>query len=268
MTEGAGRLDRNVPQDLWPYSRLIRSIKLAGYVLAFIVTTLLANLFPASRRRRAISRVVSYFSARGLQTVGIRTTGTARVPSGGSLVVANHLSYLDILVMASFFPAVFVTSLDLGKESIIGSICRIAGCVFVNRRSPFGLQKEIAEIARLINEGHTVVIFPEATTSDGRGVAQFRSALLEAAGQAQAPIQPLCFNYRDVDGEPLSAENRDRMFYYGGMTFFPHVFRLTAITSATVEVTPLPPVMPGTRNRKDAARTVEDAIRAAYRPIP
>ena len=113
----------------------------------------------------------------------------------GLLWVSNHLSYLDIGAYASLRPVVFVTSQDLRADPVLGTLAALGGSVFVNRKSPRSLRSEIANLAGLVKEGYTVMIFPEATSSDGERVLPFKPALFEAAVAAGRPVQMSAIRY-------------------------------------------------------------------------
>lgn len=222
-----------------------------------------------SRLRRArLLKNTSLFARLMLGLLGIRVSlGHGRPKKTGHiLIVANHVSYVDVLVIASLVPAVFITSTELAGTLFLGMLARLGGSLFVERRKVAGLKKEIAEISRVLREGHPVVLFPEGTTSNGERVHPFRNALFDAAITADADILPLCLRYTHLDGETLTPKNRDRIFYYGGATFSQHFPRLLSIASVEAEVLPLPIIKVHTRDsRKELAALAHDAVSRAYK---
>jgi 1-acyl-sn-glycerol-3-phosphate acyltransferase len=154
-----------------------------------------------------------------------------------SLIVSNHLSYLDILVIASVYPTCFVTSTEIRDIPFLGHICKLGGCVFVNRRNKKNINNEIKEISDALANNLNVLIFPEATSTNGEEVIRFRRPLFTAAKNVNAPILPLCLNYTHVNGQQLTRENRDKVFWYGEMTFFSHfwgVMELERISTSLI----------------------------------
>jgi len=141
------------------------------------------------------------------------------------ILVGNHLSYLDILALLSVEPMCFVTSVETRDSGILGWISRMGGALFVERRRKAGLQKEINEIESALCEGFPVVIFPEATSTNGEKVLPFRSSLFQAA-MNQNRIQPFCIQYNRIDGSTVNIANRDDIYWYGDMTFWRHVWKV------------------------------------------
>ena len=114
--------------------------------------------------------------------------GAEVLPHGGGMTVSNHLSYVDVLLIATRYPVVFVTSTEVRDGFALGPLCRLAGGAFVDRRSTSKLRTEIAALARLMREGLHVVVFPEATSTRGDRVLPFKAAMFEAVRMAERPL--------------------------------------------------------------------------------
>lgn len=172
-------------------------------------------------------------------------------------IVSNHLSYIDVLIISACYPSLFVTSTDTLAIPFIGTITRFFGCIFVNRKKPYQIKKEIRSIHHLLDLGLNVVVFPEATSSNGDSVLPFRSALFEALKGTSAHILPLKITYKNINGDPLHSLNRDRICYYGEMEFFPHLKQFLRLKSISAELevrTPLEVLPHDTRTTlRDAA---------------
>lgn len=143
-----------------------------------------------------------------------------------ALLVLNHLSYLDVLVLASQAPMCFVTSVEMKESLGLGWIVRLAGCLFVERRDKRSLHKEVLEITEALKHGFHVVVFPEATSTNGEELLRFRSPLFTAAVDAGVDVKTMALNYDHIDRSPITKRNRDIVCWYGDMTFAPHVLRL------------------------------------------
>ena len=142
------------------------------------------------------------------------------------LVVANHVSYIDIMILSSLHPFVFITSVEMGDNPFLGDITRLGGSLYTNRKTVVSLPGEIAKFAAAIKQGFNVILFPEGTSTDGSDIRPFRSSLFETAIQAQADILPICIKYTRIDSEPRSEANRDLVCWYGDMSFAPHFMKL------------------------------------------
>ena len=182
------------------------------------------------------------------------------------LVVANHLSYLDPFMIAAILPTLFVTSVDMGETAGLGHVCKIAGCIFVERRNRSTIEKDIAQMTDALNAGLNVTIFPEGTSSDGTDLLPFKKSLLMSALFAQKNILPITLKYTEVDGEPFTRANHDKICWYGDeMPFGSHFLKLMGAKSLKVEVHFLPviKVTPDSTRQELAAQSFE-AIRTRY----
>ncbi len=206
-----------------------------------------------------------------LRLYGVRVTaaGSGKLaPHRGHLVVANHLSYVDVLVIASLAPVVFVTSMELRNTLLLGQLARLSGSLFVERRKSSGLRQEIDAITGVLIQGFSVVLFPEGTTFNGDCVHPFKQSLLDAAIKANCSILPVCLRYQRVNGKPLSAASRDAVLYYGGVSFFQHFPRFLTLRSVEVKISVLHPISAGAdESRKQLTLRAHEAICAEYQAL-
>jgi len=204
------------------------------------------------------------------KALGIRVSLQSRgngIGSGKSvLILSNHLSYVDIFVISSFFPVSFIASVDEVKSDLLlGKATELSGGYFVERRNRSGLRTEIESISEILELGINVALFPEGTTSNGDRVLPFKTPLLSIAQKAGVEILPLCLKYTSIDGETLTDKNKDLIYYYGDMKFFDHLFKLLSVRFVDAELTLLDKVDPRTASsRKEMARSVYDMINSAY----
>lgn len=250
----------------------IKALAAIGIIFFYILSALVILLFSfdaKTRRQRLISNA-SFFSRLALSAVGarvnVKNAGRMRRIRGATLIVSNHVSSLDILVLSSIIPSVFVTSVELGSTFPAGLIARLAGSIFVERRRPAGLRREVSEISSVLGLGLPVTLFPEGTTSGGEGVRPFKNSLFEAALKAGTEILPVCIIYKAVDGIPITEHSRDRIFYYGGMKFLTHVKRLISVKRIDVDLHILEPLTPGHHDsRKQLAELSHRMISSTYK---
>lgn len=252
-------------------------IKVIGSLFLFflyLAASLAALTLPVKARTRRIWRtgLVSFFAGLVLRLYGVRVIaaggGKLAQPNVGHLVVANHLSYVDVLVIASLAPVVFVTSVELRNTLLLGQLARLSGSLFVERRKASGLKQEIDAIIGVLNDGFSVVLFPEGTTFNGDGVQPFKQSLLDAAIKTKCSILPVCLRYQRVNGQPLSAASRDAVLYYGGISFFRHFPRFLMLRSVEVKISVLQPITAGAdESRKQLALRAHEAICAEYQAL-
>lgn len=178
---------------------------------------------------RAFARMIAYSS-------GMKVTSNYKTHSKGTLMVSNHLSYLDIFAILTQLPACFITSNELKETPLLGHVCRLSGCIFVERRSRSELYKDIKTVSTSLEAGYDVFLFPEGGTSSGEGVKKFKRPLFKGAMDADKDITLFAVNYKSINGEPVSIENRDLLAWYDDMTFLPHFCKLICQKSFEIEI--------------------------------
>jgi 1-acyl-sn-glycerol-3-phosphate acyltransferase len=191
------------------------------------------------------------------------------VQSGSRLIVANHVSWLDIPILGSLAPMRFLAKKEIGQHPVGREIVALQGAVYVDRGRRRCIPRVNALMAESMRAGSPVVLFAEATTGDGNRLLTFRSSHFEAIRQAAASgnkqaalIQPVYLHYSRLCGLPMARFERPRIAWYGDMTFLPHLFRYAAGGGVTCDVWCGEPirVTPG-MHRKTAARLTEAAVR-------
>ena len=191
--------------------------------------------------------------ARGLCAVlGIRVETFGRpYRERGVLLAANHTSYLDMPVLAAVIPVAFVAKSEVAKWPLFGTLSHLARTVFVERerRSKAGEQRD--RIKERLEEGGTIVLFPEGTSSDGNRVLPFKSALLASAdGMVKGPdgqlrrvvVQPVSVAYTRLHGVPMGRELRPFFAWYGDMELMPHLWEAFCMGPIDVMVHYHPPM--------------------------
>jgi len=235
-----------------------------------LISAALSVLMPSSSKKRMlVVQNTSFFARMTLRLLGIRVhvehAELLHKSSGGQLIIVNHLSYVDVLVISSLMPAVFITSVEMKHTLLLGTLAKFGGSIFVERRKASGLKKEIESIAHVLCEGFSVVLFPEGTTSNGERVQPFKNSLFDSAIRAKSNIFPICLRYTKVNSRHITIDSRDSVFYYGDMTFCRHLPRLLALRSVDLEVHPLETIrIPARASRKALALEASNAINRAY----
>ena len=248
---------------------IIFLIALVGYCLVSFSVFIFSG-FSLVKGRPFLIKIISLGSKIGLVIFGVKVRKDFTI-SGyhqNYLIVSNHLSYLDILVISSFFPTCFVTSQEMKETPFLGQLCMLGGCLFVERRKRSGITNEVKELALALASGLNVVIFPEARSTNGEAVIPFRRPLFQAAINSQTDILPMCINYRTLDGEKLTLKNRDKVFWYGDKSFFAHAFSLMTHKSVVAELTAMNPIDSKNFSDKNAlADASYELVRNEYQVI-
>ena len=192
-------------------------------------------------------------SARVLRVLGLQPKSAGEKPVSG-LLVCNHLTYLDILVLATLTPCLFVSKREVRGWPVLGWFAQLAGTVFVHRERRSQTVEATKGIEALLDHGALVVLFPEGTSSNGEVVLPFKSALLEPAAQHRHPLSVGFIRYEVSDGDVA-----EDVCYWRDMTFFPHLVNLLSKRSvqAWVRFEPQPPMR---LNRKELALKLQGDI--------
>ncbi|MCF8479252.1 MAG: 1-acyl-sn-glycerol-3-phosphate acyltransferase [Rhodospirillum sp.] len=174
----------------------------------------------------------------------VRTRG-ALVAERPVVVVSNHTSYMDIVVLGRLIPGVFVAKSEVGGWPVFGWMARMARTVFIDRKRG-STARNRAEIEGRLAEGEPLILFPEGTSNDGNRVYRFKSALFSIAenpvilkGERDpkaVTVQPVSLAYTWVDGVPVGRAWRPIYAWYGDMELAPHLFRLLGFGVVTVDV--------------------------------
>jgi 1-acyl-sn-glycerol-3-phosphate acyltransferase len=158
-----------------------------------------------------------------LHGVDVRTSGCP--PAGPVILVANHVSYLDPLVVSSVVPCISIAKGETAQWPLIGRGLQALGVVFVRRGDAHNGAVALRRAWRALRAGAPVLNFPEGTTSDGRDVGSFRRGCFGLARLAGVPVVPTRIVYED-----------ERVPWYGGQTFMPHYWRVARVPSVVARV--------------------------------
>lgn len=261
------------PPDLPPVgaaewlNALVRGISVTIVLLFGVALILLVRLVerPLHGGARPWSGHVTVGVCRAsIMLLGLRYKRTGEPMRHPGAIVANHSSWLDILVLNAGGPLVFVAKSEVAGWPGIGWLARLAGTVFVRRDArEAGAQMKLFE--ERFAEGHRLLFFPEGTSTDGRRVLPFKTTLFAALFSDHVGhdlwLQPVTVVYRPRD-------EQDARFYawWGDMELGPHLLRVLAQhPQGRVEVTWHPPMPVNDHgNRKVLARAAEAAVRAAH----
>lgn len=221
-----------------PHARLPwRIARLLVVLGAVTVTAPLLPLLP-HRWRRSWLRV----SARGvLAAAGVRVevVGPRRFAAGGVLVVANHVSWIEVLALSAVQPLRMVAKSEIRAWPLFGPVAAALGAVFVDRGRLRSLPDSVAGIRRALTAGDPVGAFPEGTTWCGTAGGPFRRAVFQAAIEARTPVQPVAVTLRTRDGRRTPAA-----VFVGDQTLLASLSRVMRLPHVVCELTVLPTISP------------------------
>lgn len=156
------------------------------------------TLFPKLPQADREARVQAWAEAM-LHIVGIDLVVHGRPPAGGPvLLVANHISWLDILVMHASRHCRFVSKSDVRGWPFVGTLSDGAGSLYIERESRRDAHRVVTQMAGRLREGDILAVFPEGTTGDGITLKHFHANLIQAAIEASVPVQPVALKFIDA----------------------------------------------------------------------
>ncbi len=147
-------------------------------------------------------------------------------PPTHGLVVSNHLSYIDILVLSAVMPCFFVAKIEIGGWPFFGKAARCGGTIFIDRSSLASAQSVAGQMTERLKLSIPVpvLLFPEGTSTDGSEVVRFHSRLVDPATSLRAPITTAAIRYAFADGTP-----ERELCWYGDETFVHHLWKVLGV---------------------------------------
>lgn len=188
------------PRPFFRLSRVLLHV-LQGCATVAVVYPWLQENARLALKRRWSRQLLAMLKVRLCYEGALRDSET--LPCG--LIVANHISILDIFVVNAIAPAAFVSKDDVRSWPLIGWLCQHTDTLFLERGSRNAAQRARENLVEHLRDGKRVAVFPEGTTSYGETVLPFHSALLQAAIDAGAQVTPLALRYRSEDGKRSTA---------------------------------------------------------------
>ena len=200
----------------------------------------------------------SWWTATACRVFGLQIVVTGQVENTASLVVANHISWLDVPLLYSVAPMGFVSKAEVDNWPILGFIARFGNSLFHDRGSQESARNVLADMIKRLQHGKRVAIFPEGGILPGEHIKPFHARMFAAAIESGAAVQPMMLRYVK-DGR-----------HYPDIRFKPkehflaNFFRLLTQPSRLVEVAILEPIASQDQPRKELAKAAQLAITEAY----
>ena len=188
--------------------------------------------------------------------VALEVRGSAPT-SGPMLLLSNHISWLDILVMNAACPVRFVSKADVKHWPVLGALITGAGTILIERESRRDAMRVVHQMAEHLKGRDLIAVFPEGTTGDGRSLLPFHANLLQAAISTHAPLLPVALRFVDGDGRISDAP-----LFVGETTLVASIWSTLRADGLTARVTYGHPELAAGRDRRTLARDMQQAVQA------
>lgn len=249
--------------------RLIVLAKICLVMYLFLnVTVAFVSLFQRIRggadrtgrwRTRVFHRWTDYLRA----AIGLSVEVEGTAPEPPFVLVSNHLSYLDVILLGSQLRCVFVARADVAGWPLIGALCRSVETLFIDRASKRALPRIMRQMEQVLDTGRGVILFPEGTTTKGDGVLPFRPALLDAAARSARPVWYASLSYSTPPG---SEPAHRAVCWWGEMPFTSHFLKLLRLPGVRAHLTfGTQPIRES--DRKILAARLQRAVERQLRPV-
>jgi 1-acyl-sn-glycerol-3-phosphate acyltransferase len=239
---------------------ILRSLALLSWLLVGLLSVACVPLIQWALRGHFRPERFTYRWHRGLlRIVGVRARVHGVVPQGVYFVVANHVSWIDIPLIAAFVPVRFLAKVEVRRMPVAGWLASAVGTLYIDRgRGALGpLSARMTDSLRL---GRSIAVFPEGTTHDGVVVADFHSRLFSVAQEAGVAVLPLALRYGPGDSGQAVAP------FVGRIGTMAHLLRLMRNRKVDAELWILPPIPAARFDRKQLALEARARIVAALQP--
>lgn len=209
-------------------------------------------------RRRLDEFMLNHWSRWLCRAFGVKPEISGAILPGPVLIVGNHISWLDIVVMHSAAAISFVSKAEVKNWPVIGFAAKLGGTVFLERGSHDSSSNAAGDLVRSLKLGHRVAIFPEGGIRPGEGVKVFHARLFKTAIEAECPVQPVMLRYvRDGRRDP-------DMTFFASENFIVNALRLLGRPSSACELQFLEPIQPDGRSRKELAEQSRSMVEQAF----
>jgi 1-acyl-sn-glycerol-3-phosphate acyltransferase len=192
----------------------------------------------------------------GIQVIHETPQALARHTGEPRLMVANHVSWIDALIIQTIQPSIFVAKAEIKHWPVVGSIAKGCGVVFVDRGSPASTRRMVDELSIALHHGYCVAGFPEGTSSEGHEVKIFHGNLFESAIQHNIPVQPLAIRYTNPSTGALCL----KAAFFGDIGFVQSLHQVMTSTGIQAKVTMCETLSPEGHSRRTLAHLSQRSI--------
>ena len=241
-------------------SKLQLLYKLSLIVLLFGYGLLIAGgvfpvfnlLYSANKAKSKSDALKTHWLKRFCAIVKLSVIKEGELAEPGALLVSNHISWLDIIVIGQYLPAYFVAKSDILSWPIIGYLSKQSGTIFIRRGDKKHIKATAEKMVWVLKQNSNIIAFPEGTTTRGDEVLDFHASLFQPALLTRSAIQPVALQYQGVAAEQAP--------FIGDDDFVPHLIKMLSLDKIEVRVCFLPVIKSSGRDRHSVGVEVREMI--------
>ncbi|MGN6717681.1 MAG: lysophospholipid acyltransferase family protein [Candidatus Binatia bacterium] len=225
----------------------MRPLKLAAFLSLWVVFFALVaivhlwiSVLGLPNRWKIISRLNRNYTLLLRLILNIKVTVSGdegQLERGGYVIIANHVGYVDGIILGSIFPVIFVSKREVKNWPIVGQWNVLCGTIFINRQRKVQVVSLIRQMTRKLQQEANLLLFPEGTSTNGEAMLPFQTVPLAAPLRNRSIIVPVTVTYKTIDDQPVTTANRDSVYWYGDMEFVTHFWNLLGLREIDVLVT-------------------------------
>ncbi|NOU24634.1 MAG: 1-acyl-sn-glycerol-3-phosphate acyltransferase [Methylotenera sp.] len=243
---------------------MTRYFRISRIVTHTLVGVIIASLVFPIASKSLKNKLIKWWCRRLLAIFNLRITSHGHIPHptmSGAMVVANHISWVDIHALNSIVPLRFIAKSEISKWPVFGYLAKKSNVLFIDRDKRQLATRIVTMTSKSLLEGDNLCIFPEGTTTDGTNILPFKSSIIQAAIQANASIHPVAIRYPSLDGS-----NNISMAYAGETTMIESIQQILLQKNPAVELHFLTPIITAGRSenakgRRELTLSIQASIR-------
>jgi 1-acyl-sn-glycerol-3-phosphate acyltransferase len=223
-----------------------------GLIIAGAVFPALNLVWPANKAKNRCDALKTHWLKRFSAIVNLCVTKEGELPEPGTLLVSNHISWLDIIVIGQYLPAYFVAKSDILSWPVIGYLSTQGGTIFIRRGDKKHIKATAEKMVWVLKQNSNIIAFPEGTTTQGDEVLGFHASLFQPALLTKSAIQPIALQYQGAAKEHAP--------FIGDDDFVPHLIRMLTLDKIEVRLCFLPVICSSGKNRYAVSLETRDMI--------
>lgn len=224
-----------------PIVRVLKAFSILLLFVFYFIVTLpffpLLKLKPKWTRKNIICPFLMFFCKMLLKVLGykITTTGDFKIKDG-TVVISNHLGYIDMLILWSVVQGTFISTVEVQQMPLFGNMAALAGSIFIERRSIKNLPTEVRKVQDQVENGINMVFFPEGMCTDGTELLPFKKPFFKPATRNSKDILTLVMNVHTVSGKPITKKNVYKVLWFRQKKIIFHIWNFLSLKSVEANI--------------------------------